>query len=71
MLGAEISWNQQFFRLPGIWQHFGVYFNYTYTWSEATVRRNNKNERIQLPGQSPHAANLALFFDSKKLYANV
>lgn len=71
VLGAEISWNQQFFKLPGIWQHFGVYFNYTYTWSEATVRRNNKNERIQLPGQSPHAANLALFFDSKKLYAKV
>ncbi len=71
VMGAEISWNQQFFRLPGVWRHFGIYFNYTYTWSSATVRRNGKDEQIQLPGQSPNAANLALFFDSKKLYAKV
>lgn len=71
VLGAEATWNQQFFRLPGIWRHFGVYFNYTFTWSEAIVERNGKQETIGLPGQSPHAANLALYFDSKKFYAKV
>ncbi len=72
VLGAEISWNQQFFKLPGIWQHFGVYFNYTYTYSNATIgNRGGQKEEIKLPGQSPHALNLALFFDSKKFYAKV
>ena len=70
--GAELSWNQQFFKLPGALRHFGVYFNYTYTYSSATIEnRNNQQEKISLPGQSPHALNLALFFDSKKLYAKL
>ncbi|MBK6620876.1 MAG: outer membrane beta-barrel protein, partial [Saprospirales bacterium] len=70
--GAEISWNQQFFKLPGALRHFGIYFNYTFTYSSATIdNRNNQEEEISLPGQSPHALNLALFFDSKKLYAKL
>ena len=72
VFGAELNWNQQFIKLPGIWQHFGIYFNYTYTWSSATIgSRNGQQEEISLPGQSPHAANAALFFDSEKFYIKV
>lgn len=71
VLGAEMSLNRQFYQLPGVWRHFGVYFNYTHTRSEARIGRNGKEERISLPGQSPHALNLALFFDNKKLYAKL
>ncbi len=67
--GAEMSWNQQFYRLPGIWKYFGVYFNYTYTYSKAIIQnRNQQQETINLPGQSPNAVNLALIFDHPKLY---
>ncbi|MDX1908039.1 MAG: TonB-dependent receptor [Bacteroidia bacterium] len=67
--GAEFSLNQQFYRLPGFWQYFGVYANYTFTHSRATIRaRDGQPETISLPGQAPHAANLALFFDSPRWY---
>ena len=72
LAGAEMSMNRQFYQLPGIWQHFGVYFNYTYTWSSATIAdRNGINERITLPGQSPHTLNLALFYNSPRFYAKI
>lgn len=70
--GAEFNWNQQFYQLPGIWKHFGVYFNYTFTMSAATIAsRDQQQESLALPGQSPHTLNLALFFDTKKWYAKI
>jgi TonB-dependent receptor len=72
VLGAETSINRQFFNLPGILKHTGVYFNYTYTWSQATIgERNGQQEKITLPGQSPHTVNFALFYNSPKLYAKL
>lgn len=67
--GAEFSWNTQFHRLPGVWKYFGVYFNYTLTYSRAVIaQRNNQQETVSLPGQSPNALNFALIFDHPKFY---
>ena len=35
LYGFEIAWNQQFTFLPGFWNGFGMYVNYTWTKSEA------------------------------------
>jgi TonB-dependent receptor len=70
--GAEISWNQQFYQLPGGWKYCGIYFNYTYTWSRAVIaQRQGQEEEIRLPGQSPNTVNLALIYDSPKWYAKL
>lgn len=72
VLGAEVSFNRQFFNLPGLWKYLGVYFNYTYTWSEARIgSRDNREEIIALPGQSPHAVNMSLYYESPKFYMRV
>lgn len=69
VMGAELSWNQQLYKLPGVFKYFGIYCNYTYTYSRATIQnRNNQQENISLPGQSPHALNFSLFFNAPKLY---
>jgi TonB-dependent receptor len=39
--GAEITYNNKFHFLPGIWRNLGIYSNYTYTASEAFI-----NERV-------------------------
>jgi TonB-dependent receptor len=72
VMGAEVSWNQKFFNLPGQFSNFGLYFNYTYTWSKAEIApRQGEKEFINLPGQSPHALNLALYYDGPKFYAKI
>jgi len=70
--GLELTFNKQFYQLPGFWRYFGVNFNYTYTWSKALINnRDNKVEYIALPGQSPHALNLSVYFESPKFYVRV
>jgi outer membrane receptor protein involved in Fe transport len=46
--------------------------NYTYTWSKALIaNRGAMKEYISLPGQSPHALNLSVYYESPKFYARV
>lgn len=94
VFGAELQAQFKFDFLPGIWRDFGIYTNYTYTYSEARINQRipanfadaivifgeddveintstDETETISLPGQSPHAANLALFYDSDRFFARI
>ena len=90
--GAELQAQFQFDFLNDFWKNFGLYANYTYTFSEAFIDQrvpanysdavvifgeddlaffnpNADQEKITLPGQAKHTTNLALFYQSQKLYA--
>lgn len=92
--GAEFQAQFKFDFLPGFWSNFGVYTNYTYTYSEAFINQRlpanysaaivvfgedaigdfiseDGQEKISLPGQAEHTANMALFYDSKKFFARL
>ncbi len=89
--GAELQAQFKFDFLPGFWSDFGLYTNYTYTYSEAFINQRfpanysaavvvfgedaigdfiseDGTEKITLPGQAEHTANVALFYDSKRLF---
>ncbi len=67
LLGFEIAYQQNLDFLPGVLSGLGLYFNYTYTWSEARVTdrvgAENETETIRLPGQAEHVGNVALFYN--------
>jgi TonB-dependent receptor len=92
--GAEINNNVKFSFLPSFLGNFGIYMNYTYTYSEAYINKRvetkdldevfvygtdgggfyletEEEEMIPLPGQARHTANVALFYDAKRLYAKI
>ncbi|MBN2173653.1 MAG: TonB-dependent receptor [Bacteroidales bacterium] len=91
--GAEIQAQTKLFFLPEIWNNFGFYMNYTFTYSDASIYQripgnfstavidyskpfldqiiSEGTENITLPGQSKHATNLAVFYDTKKIYAKL
>ena len=92
--GAEIQGQFKLSFFPGFISNFGVYSNYTYTYSEAFINKRipvnsltsiiifgqdslgtftieDEEEKIQLPGQAKHTANIALFYDSKRFYAKL
>ncbi len=50
-------------------RHFGIYFNYTYTDSEAIIEPGAEENR--LPGQAPHTLNSALTFDKGGFSARI
>ena len=69
--GIELNWQQNFTFLPGFLSGFGVYANYTYTHSDASVMRGNNpdvlvEEDISLPGQADHLFNFALNYSKGK-----
>ena len=69
IFGAELTVNQYFDFLQGKWKNLGVYFNYTFTYSDAYIdQRTEGEERITMPGQAPHIVNLALFYDAPRVY---
>lgn len=59
--GLELNYNQQLIFLPGILQSLGLYSNYTFGWSEASVP--GRSDVVRMPGQAKHSANLALSFE--------
>lgn len=61
ILGAELTWQQTFDFLPGIWDGLGVYANYTYADSSAELPFGIGS--TDLPGTSRHNANLAVFYE--------
>jgi len=60
LFGFEIHWQQQLTFLPGMLKNFGIYGNYTYTTSSATV---GERKDLPLAGQSSSMANLALSYE--------
>lgn len=44
--GAEVNSNVKFSFLPGFLGNFGVYFNYTYTYSEAYINKRVETENL-------------------------
>lgn len=92
--GAEFQLQTKFNFLNGFISNFGVYANYTYTYSEALIAKrlpanttdaivifedddltiystSDEQEKISLPGQARHTANLALFYDTPKFFARL
>lgn len=92
--GAEVQTQFKTTFLPGFLMNFGVYVNYTFTYSEAYIYKRypanystdvippgsdptevfynqTEKEKITLPGQAKHSANLALFYDSPRVYAKL
>jgi len=60
LFGFEIHWQQHLTFLPGVLKNLGIYGNYTYTTSTATV---GEREDLPLAGQSASMANFALSYE--------
>ena len=59
--GLELAYQNQFRRAPSPWDGFGIYFNYTWTDSEATIP--GRDGKYQLPGQPESVGNIALSYE--------
>lgn len=68
LYGFEINWQQQLSFLPGIWNGFGIYFNYTFAQSKATVGERND---VDLPGQAGNVGNAALNYQKYGFTAQI
>ena len=66
--GLELSYNQQFSALPGLFSGFGVYANATVTASRAEVRLG---ETTRLPKQAGQIMNMAVFYEKSGLTARL
>lgn len=66
LAGFELNWQQQLHFLPGFAKNFGIFANYTYTWSKAEVLGETSEEvrTVTLPGQSKSSGNAALSYQS-------
>ncbi|MBN2821369.1 MAG: TonB-dependent receptor [Bacteroidales bacterium] len=93
--GAEFQFQSKLYFLPAFLKNFGLFANYTYTYSEAFIQKrfpanysdalvvfgeddlsvffdeSGEKEKITLPGQAKHSANLALFYESERFYAKI
>ncbi|MCG8374608.1 MAG: TonB-dependent receptor, partial [Balneolales bacterium] len=64
LAGFEINLQQQLTFLPGFATGFGVYANYTYSWSEAELTSADGDARtVSLPGQAENTGNFALSYE--------
>ncbi len=68
VIGVEVNIQSNLNFLPGFWKNFGIYLNYTYADSDATIQGVGGR---QLPGQAPHTGNAAITFDYKGFSARV
>ncbi|HSL18304.1 MAG TPA: TonB-dependent receptor [Methylomirabilota bacterium] len=59
--GLELAYQNQFRRLPAPFDGFGVYLNYTWTDSEATLPERDGDG--PLPGQSEQVGNIAVTYE--------
>ena len=71
--GFEVSYQQPFTFLPGIWSNFGTILNYTGVESEITYLSATGGPAItdDLTGLSEDAFNATLYFDNKTFTARV
>jgi TonB-dependent receptor len=58
--GVELTWQQPLTFLRGALGGLGLYTNYTYTKSRMDI---DGDREISVPGQIPHAANVALLYE--------
>lgn len=64
LTGVELNWQQQLTFLPGWMSGFGVYANYTWTTSDASVMFDGEERTgIPLAGQSANMANFAISYE--------
>ncbi|MBN2279540.1 MAG: TonB-dependent receptor [Candidatus Marinimicrobia bacterium] len=72
LYGFEFAYQQQLGFITPALKNVGVYFNYTYTYSEADnpaiddILEDADEDKIGLPGTAPHALNTALTYQTKK-----
>jgi iron complex outermembrane recepter protein len=73
LTGYEISYQQPFTFLPGIWSDFGVQLNYTYVDSEIQYLSSTGAPTATGPmtGQSKNAWNATLYYDNQRFSARV
>lgn len=58
LYGIELNWQQELTFLPGFLSGFGVYLNYTHTWSNADLLGRDG----VIPGQAGDVANISLAY---------
>jgi len=64
LLGFEVALQKQLTFLPGFASGFGIFTNYTYTWSEARlITEGGTSRTVSLPGQAADVANLAISYE--------
>jgi len=76
LFGFELAYQQNLTFLPGVLRGLGVYANYTYTASEATINSLNDEdqvvqETIDLPGQATHMGNFSLSYQINRFNARL
>jgi TonB-dependent receptor len=75
VLGFEASIQRQLDFLPGFWKGFGIYLNYTYTYSKAQgiydPSGNLVRENVKLPGAAPSIFNASLSYENSKFVARI
>ena len=59
LYGFELNWQQELSFLPGFLSGFGIYANYTHTWSDAEML----GREGVLPGQAGDVANASLSYE--------
>jgi TonB-dependent receptor len=74
--GFELSYQQPFSFLPGVWRNFGTILNFTYVESEILYLNADGTpafggQKQDLTGLSKNAANATLYFDTGKFNARI
>jgi len=59
LMGIELNWQQELTFLPGFLSGFGVYLNYTHTWSNADLLGRDG----VIPGQAGDVSNISLGYE--------
>jgi TonB-dependent receptor len=67
LYGFEINWQQELSFLPGFLNGFGIYANYTHTWSDAKLL----GRKGFLPGQAGDVGNVALAYEKYGFSARI
>jgi TonB-dependent receptor len=72
LFGVEVSWQQQFTKLPGFLSGFGIFLNYTYTTaSNINLGPNFDREIDRLPAQIENSGNVALSYEKGRFVAKL
>lgn len=75
VFGFEVALQRQLDFLTGFWKGFGVYLNYTYTYSKATgiydASGNLVRSNVKLPGAAPNIFNASLSYENKRVVVRV
>jgi TonB-dependent receptor len=65
--GFELTWQQELSFLPGFWSGFGIYANYSHTWSDADLLGRSG----VIPGQAGDVGNVSLAYESGPFIARI